>query len=338
MSDKLKNFAEGYNRVERWVSRRVGPFLLGFFICFITLGLLGVTDEDSPTSSGSILNNSLVTGVKTATSSLYPGITYGEAFDYYFGKPKWDSFEGTLEDGSAVDVVEFTGTCMYQGVEVSALIQFMINEDGESFDAHFLSFNDVPQSELVLVALLEDVFEAALSEQTLPSTDEVDDTTTIDSSEEIESTSDSTPQHTPQGEYHKIEYSSKYPGATGFYVTEEIASDYFVKNMDSLEEFECMEEFIDFKYAPIIFDFYVTRYTRANEYGSNLAAMDIELYMKDDYGWSENDYVHIAEDMRNAMYFSGDFSCCGDFYFRFYDGTTIVCFYDEMGTYYDGWY
>lgn len=110
-----------------------------------------------------------VLSVKNGTNSNYPGKTYGEAFDSYFDSPAWKYFkgikEGTDEDGDGkpdseeedVDVVEFTGYCLYQDVRVKALIQFTLNDD-DTFSATFLSFNDVPQNMFMLVDVIENVF------------------------------------------------------------------------------------------------------------------------------------------------------------------------------------
>lgn len=111
-----------------------------------------------------------VLAVKGGTNSNYPDVTYGEAFDYFFSSPAWKYFSGTIEgpdeDGDGepdyveenVDVVEFTGYCTYQEVEVKALIQFKLSEKGDTFEATFLSFNDVPQNLLMLGVLIEKAF------------------------------------------------------------------------------------------------------------------------------------------------------------------------------------
>lgn len=110
-----------------------------------------------------------VLSVKGGTNSSYPGKTIGEAFDNFFGSPTWKYFKGTKEstdeDGDGkpdsetenVDVVEFTGYCMYQDVEVKALIQFTLGDD-DSFEATYLSYNEVPQNMLELASLMNTVF------------------------------------------------------------------------------------------------------------------------------------------------------------------------------------
>lgn len=95
-----------------------------------------------------------VLSVKNGYPENYPDITFGDAFDNFFGSPTWKYFEG--ENGE--DVVEFTGYCTYQDVEVKARLQFILNGDG-TFTSGALSFNDVPQSQLITSAMLEKAFE-----------------------------------------------------------------------------------------------------------------------------------------------------------------------------------
>lgn len=108
--------------------------------------------------------------VKNGIPDAYPDRTYGEAFENFFAYPTWKYYVGTEEgpdeDGDGepdyrnenVDVVEFTGECMYQDVEVKALIQFKLDKEAGTFEAVYLSFNDVPQNKLMLAGLLEVVF------------------------------------------------------------------------------------------------------------------------------------------------------------------------------------
>jgi len=108
---------------------------------------------------GDNYENEFVLGVKYGTPNDYPDLTYGEAFDYFFGSPKWTAFEGVKEgETKAYDIVEFTGTCLYQDVEVEALIQFTISDDFETFEATYFSLNDVPMSNYELSSLIEKVF------------------------------------------------------------------------------------------------------------------------------------------------------------------------------------
>ena len=111
-----------------------------------------------------------VLAVKGGTPNAYPDKTYEEAFENFFGSPTWKYFVGTKEgpdedgDGNPdyieedVDIVEFTGYCTYQDVEVKALIQFTLSKEDDTFEATYLSFNDVPQNMFMLAAVLEAAF------------------------------------------------------------------------------------------------------------------------------------------------------------------------------------
>lgn len=135
----------------------------------------------------------------------------------------------------------------------------------------------------------------------------------------------------PEGEFRPLEYSSKYGGTNiqGFYVTEETASDYFVNNYESLRSFETMEEFIDFKYSNIIYDFYVS----VDPYPGT-DTTDVTLCVKDDYGWSFEDFERIATDIMTA---SSMIKTAQTYFiyvtFEFYDGDSL--FFDSSEYYVD---
>ena len=111
--------------------------------------------------------------VKNGYTNSYPDITYADAFEGFFAYPTWKYFVGTKEgpdedgDGVAdytqenVDIVEFTGYCTYQEAEVKALIQFTLEQEAGTFTATYLSFNGVPQNNLMLYTILEKAFEEA---------------------------------------------------------------------------------------------------------------------------------------------------------------------------------
>lgn len=114
-----------------------------------------------------------VLSVKNGYLEQYPENPIGEAFDNFFGSPTWKYFKGTDTGGNGesindtehnVDVVEFTGYCTYQDVEVKARLQFILNEDG-TFTTGALSFNDVPQSQLITAAMMEKIFEQNMQDK-----------------------------------------------------------------------------------------------------------------------------------------------------------------------------
>ena len=131
--------------------------------------------------------NKYVVAVKGSSPEEYPKITYEEAFEAFFGNPKWTYFKGTRkgpdEDGDGkedyteddLDVVEFTGSCVYADAEVEALIQFELDMDAGMFEVAYLSFNDVPQSNYIMYALIEKVFASYSEEDDYTYEDEEDD-------------------------------------------------------------------------------------------------------------------------------------------------------------------
>ncbi|MFD3157276.1 hypothetical protein ACFIJ5_10510 [Haloimpatiens sp. FM7330] len=99
-------------------------------------------------------NNKYVLMVKDGHPTDYPDVTYGKSFDNFFGSPTWKYFKS--DDGR--DVVEFTGDCTYRESKVKARLQFILKVDDGTFEAGALSFNEVPQENVVTLSLLGNVF------------------------------------------------------------------------------------------------------------------------------------------------------------------------------------
>lgn len=132
-------------------------------VCF-ALMLFGCADESEQ-------ENDYVHMVTKAVNHNYAyDVEYGSAFNEFFGDSEWKYFNGVWEssdeDGDGepdeiidcVDVVEFTGSCQYRGVDVNVVIQFKLDLDKGVFTAEFLSLNDIPQNVLELSSLLDTVF------------------------------------------------------------------------------------------------------------------------------------------------------------------------------------
>ena len=117
-------------------------------LCFVML-LGGCAREDK-----------YVASVKTGHAVNYPAVTIGEAFEKFFADPKWSHFKSN----AGQEVVEFTGKCKYQEVDVTAKIQFVF-KDEKSFETQFLSFNDIPQNMLVMGVLLAKVYDNGTAEK-----------------------------------------------------------------------------------------------------------------------------------------------------------------------------
>lgn len=98
-------------------------------------------------------SNEYVQAVKTGQFNDYPDIQIGDAFEKFFGEPKWRHF---VSDAN-VDIVEFTGTCTYDDEPVKVLIQFKVNDD-DTFEASYMSMNDVTQNMLMYGIMIEKVY------------------------------------------------------------------------------------------------------------------------------------------------------------------------------------
>lgn len=116
--------------------------------------------------------------VKNGSFDNYPNIEIGEAFENYFDNPKWRYFVSDKD----IDVVEFTGKCMYDNAEVTALIQFTIDNNSR-FEAKYFSMNDVSQNLLMMYGIIDAVMEESNINNTL------DSSYTNESSNKIENNS-----------------------------------------------------------------------------------------------------------------------------------------------------
>ena len=134
-------------------------------LVFVLTGCGTVNEDVSDDASNEVKSitqvaDEYIVGVKSGSPNSYPDITYGDAFDYFFSSPTWTHFKGSKsDDETTFDVVEFTGGCLYEDTDVKALIQFTISDDGTTFEPTYLSFNDVPQSEFMLVSLISKAFD-----------------------------------------------------------------------------------------------------------------------------------------------------------------------------------
>ena len=180
------------------------------------------------------LENENVLAVKEAVNSHYPGdITYGDAFEEFFTDPSWKYFKGSQEgpddDGDGepdytiddIDVVEFTGGRTYQDVEVTALIQFTLDKVEGTFEAVYLSFNDVPQSTLMLGGLLSTVFESYMEAHNIQSDDSADTDMSTDNADSDNYDSDNydSSDYTVSSDdydYEALTYAGSYSGYGGY--------------------------------------------------------------------------------------------------------------------------
>ncbi|MBU3075693.1 hypothetical protein [Clostridium estertheticum] len=99
-------------------------------------------------------DNKYVLSVKNGSLSTYPNTKIVDAFNSFFASPKWENFKSTDDQ----NVVEFTGYCMYANTKVKSTIQFILIKNNY-FNIGALTFNDVPQSQLIENELFKKAFE-----------------------------------------------------------------------------------------------------------------------------------------------------------------------------------
>ena len=165
------------------MKKRVLAVFIVAMVAISGCGSSDITDITDQIANVSQATDEHVLGVKNGHPYSYPDITYEQAFENFFGSPTWKYFVGTKdgpdddEDGvpdyteDNVDIVEFTGYCTYSDVEVKALLQFTLNKDDDTFEATYLSFNEVPQSTLIMYALLDKAFTEYQTEKGTKSND-----------------------------------------------------------------------------------------------------------------------------------------------------------------------
>ena len=94
--------------------------------------------------------------VKDGTVKACPQGTLGEMASAFLSNPEWSDFESTT--GSTV--VELTGGMTYDGMPVTALMQFDTSVALGTFEVAYLEIGSVPQNLLVTSALLTKMCEA----------------------------------------------------------------------------------------------------------------------------------------------------------------------------------
>ena len=104
-----------------------------------------------------------ISSAQNNSTSAYPGVTYKEAFDNFFGSPEWTEYSGVAEssdeDGDGrpdsmipnADIVQFTGTFLWGDVETTAAIRFLQSDSTGKFEPFTVAYNDtiMPNSELI---------------------------------------------------------------------------------------------------------------------------------------------------------------------------------------------
>ena len=186
------------------VKHRLCCALIAAFLCCSTLTACGAEDTVEQVASRLQAEDEHILMVKGGYPTSHPDKTYGDAFEAFFGSPTWTYFKGSSDDSDETyDVVEFMGYCTYQDVKVKALIQFTLDVEGGTFETSYLSFNEVPQSQLMLAGLIEAAF---TNEELEATTNEKPDTAPV------------VPEKQPEPQAPRTEYEALYIQAAKRYV------------------------------------------------------------------------------------------------------------------------
>lgn len=94
--------------------------------------------------------------VKNGTLNACPNQTIKQIVDGFFGSPKWES--GQSDQG--VKFVNIRGEMTYMNKPVEGMVQFKINNDGNTFNYQAFEMNGIPQNNLVAMQLLSKMCES----------------------------------------------------------------------------------------------------------------------------------------------------------------------------------
>ena len=105
---------------------------------------------------------------------------------------------------------------------MTALIQFTLDKEEGTFEAVYLSFNDVPQSTLMLGGLLSTVFESYMEAHNIQSDDSADTDMSTDNadSDNYDSDTNDSSDYTVSSDdydYEALTYAGSYSGYGGYH-------------------------------------------------------------------------------------------------------------------------
>ena len=123
--------------------------------CLGVLGLILAIIISAFTGEKIENKNACIEAVKNSTTTEYPDVTFGEAFNNYFVNPKWE----LKENDEDKYIVTFTGDCTYNNSPISVRTDFTVYKSSDEVELSYLSYNDVAQTELSQMELTYTVFE-----------------------------------------------------------------------------------------------------------------------------------------------------------------------------------
>lgn len=127
------------------------------FVCIILIAIsLILSRIDSNENSNAIKD--VQTGYLTYYSQ---DITIKQAFENFFGSPAWNAGKADDDNYPEMDgmqLVNFTGTCVFDGDEVNMLIQFVVEENTDEFYLYAVEMDGEPLNDLEIEYLMTRVY------------------------------------------------------------------------------------------------------------------------------------------------------------------------------------
>ena len=142
----------GFSRFKNASRRNIAP---GGFILALAMLVGGCSAKDVL----SLLDSPEIQLVKEGHLYDYPDKTVGEAVDGFFGSPSWESGEGIEGETKGKTLVDATGKITFMEKEITAAIQFVVDEKAGTFELLSLELNGIAQTALMRGALIRKMFE-----------------------------------------------------------------------------------------------------------------------------------------------------------------------------------
>jgi hypothetical protein len=95
--------------------------------------------------------------VKYGSLNACPGKTVEQAAKDYFGSPKWSSGIGSDGPTKGLRLVNIQGEGGLNGKKVDIVLQFIVDENNDSFKLHAVEANGIPQPPIMIGGLLNNM-------------------------------------------------------------------------------------------------------------------------------------------------------------------------------------
>lgn len=133
-------------RAESFVMKVLG---IGLTLCFSLLAAKEANLGGVPS-----WNADRIQFIQEAHLDDMPYISLGEALDGFCDETEWNAFQSDRQR----EIVEFEGSCEYQGKQKNVLIQFIIDMEEDSYQLSYFSLNEEPQTQEEMTDFFQEVF------------------------------------------------------------------------------------------------------------------------------------------------------------------------------------